>query len=102
MTHGLGARAQQVVAARALQEMVAARVRRGIGDDRSLLAAQAQVLQQRDAAAALHAQAISAEIALTKALGGGYRIENITEPATAADGARPESAAATALPHPVE
>ena len=98
----LGARAQQVAAARALQEIVAARVRRGISDDRSLLAAQAQVLQQRDAAASLHAQAISAEIALTKALGGGYRIENITVPAAAADVGPPESAVATALPHPVE
>lgn len=97
-----GARAQQVAAARALQETAAARVRRGVSDDRSLLAAEVQVLQQRDAAAALHAQAISTEIALTKALGGGYRMENMAAPAAAADQAPPESAAPTALPHSAE
>jgi multidrug efflux system outer membrane protein len=31
------------------------------------------VIQQRDAATALQAQAISTDIALIKALGGGYR-----------------------------
>ncbi|MEO7062586.1 MAG: efflux transporter outer membrane subunit [Dokdonella sp.] len=70
------ARAAQVAAVYALQEAAAARVRQGVTDDRSLLAVQAQVLQQRDAAVTLHAQAISAELALTKALGGGYRMDN--------------------------
>jgi multidrug efflux system outer membrane protein len=50
-------------------------VRQGIADDRSVLAAQAQVIEQRDAALTLDAQAISAQIALTKALGGGYRLD---------------------------
>jgi len=51
-------------------------VRRGVADDRSLLAAETAVLQQRDAAATLDAQAISTQIALTKALGGGYRLKD--------------------------
>jgi len=66
-------RAQQMAAATSLRETAAARARRGVADDRSRLAAEAQVLQQRDAIATLDAQAISAQIALTKALGGGYR-----------------------------
>jgi multidrug efflux system outer membrane protein len=68
-------RAAQVTATQALQDAAAARARRGLTDDRSVLAAQAQLLQQRDAATTLDAQAISADIALTKALGGGYRFE---------------------------
>lgn len=79
------ARAQQTDAAAALQEAASARARRGLGDDRSVLAAQAQVLQQRDAAITLHAQAISAELALTKALGGGFRMDNASAPLAAAD-----------------
>jgi multidrug efflux system outer membrane protein len=69
-------RAQQLEATTRLRETAAARVRRGVADDRSLLAAEAAVLEQRDAAAALDAQAISTQIALTKALGGGYRLKD--------------------------
>lgn len=65
----------QVGATRALQDSAAARVRQGVADDRSVLAAQAQVLEQRDAVIALDAQALSAQIALTKALGGGYHVD---------------------------
>ena len=65
----------QIGATRALQDSAAARVRQGVADDRSVLAAQAQVLEQRDAVIALHAQALSAQIALTKALGGGYHLD---------------------------
>ncbi len=79
------ARAQQIAAARALQDSAVARARQGLSDDRSVLAAQAQVLQQRDAAATLHAQAISAELALTKALGGGYRMDTGDAPAPSAN-----------------
>ena len=68
-------RAAQVAATEALQDAAQARARRGLTDDRSVLAAEAQLLQQRDAATALDAQAISADISLTKALGGGYRFE---------------------------
>jgi multidrug efflux system outer membrane protein len=87
-------RAQQLAAAQSLVETAAARADRGIGDNRSVLAAQAQVLQQRDAVATLDAQAISTEIALTKALGGGYRMESIATGAS--DSATPNS------PTPVE
>jgi len=66
-------RAQQVAATAALNATSAARARRGLADDRSVLAAEAQLLMQRDAATTLDAQAVSADIALTKALGGGYR-----------------------------
>jgi multidrug efflux system outer membrane protein len=65
----------QLGATRALEDSAAARARQGIADDRSVLAAQAQVIEQRDAALTLDAQAISAQIALTKALGGGYRLD---------------------------
>ncbi len=63
----------QLAAAQALQRSVTARTQQGLGDDRGLLASQVSVEQQQDAATALHAQALSAQIALIKALGGGYR-----------------------------
>lgn len=72
-------RAQQIEATQNLRRTATARAARGLADDRSLLAAQAEVLQQRDAAATLSADAISAEIALTKALGGGYRMSDATK-----------------------
>lgn len=87
-------RATQLAAAQALHDSAAARVRRGLSDERSLFAAQAQVLQQRDAAATLQAQAISAEIALTKALGGGYRMTTVPPH----DGAAPAAAATPGVP----
>ncbi|GAB3790108.1 efflux transporter outer membrane subunit [Dyella agri] len=63
-----------------------ARLRRGVRDAREGLAAQAQLLQQQDQAITLHAQALSTDLALIKALGGGYRI--------------PADAAGTAPPSP--
>ena len=63
----------QVDASRSLQDTATARSKRGIGDDRAVIGAEAEVIQQQDAATALHAQAISTDIALIKALGGGYR-----------------------------
>ena len=66
-------RGDQVAASVALQDSANARSHRGIGDDRAVISAEAEVIQQRDAATALHAQAISTDIALIKALGGGYR-----------------------------
>lgn len=74
-------RAHQLGAMQSLEQAAQARARRGLGDDRGVLAAHARVLQQRDALVQLQAQAISSGIALTKALGGGYRM---TAPATAA------------------
>jgi multidrug efflux system outer membrane protein len=50
-----------------------ARMRQGVRDARESLAAQSQLLQQRDAAMQLHAQAVSTDLSLIKALGGGYQ-----------------------------
>ncbi|NCT68173.1 MAG: efflux transporter outer membrane subunit [Rhodanobacteraceae bacterium] len=75
-------RAQQVAAAERLVRTTAARVERGLSDDRSRLAATVDALQQRDAAVTLAAQALSAQVALTKALGGGYRMTPVAAGAT--------------------
>ncbi len=77
-------REHQIEAARQLELSAEARVRRGVADDRSRLAARAEILQQQDAAVALDASAVSAEIALTKALGGGYRVDRAADAATGA------------------
>ena len=55
-----------------------ARRRQGVTDARESLAAQAQLLQERDAGAQLKGQAVSTDLSLIKALGGGYRrpVEN--------------------------
>ncbi|MDW2982506.1 efflux transporter outer membrane subunit [Rhodanobacter sp. KK11] len=65
-----------------------ARARQGVRDLRESLGAQAALLQQRDAAVQLQAQAVSTDLALIKALGGGYRI--------AAEAAPSPSSSATA------
>jgi multidrug efflux system outer membrane protein len=49
-----------------------ARARQGVRDARESLAAEAQLLQQRDTAAQLQAQTLSNDLNLIKALGGGY------------------------------
>jgi multidrug efflux system outer membrane protein len=69
-------RTEQHAALRADQQLLTsaqARERQGVRDARERLAAQAQLLQQRDAAMQLHAQAVGTDLALVKALGGGYR-----------------------------
>ena len=81
MPRALSAAETKVVAAsNDLQDTATARSRRGIGDDRAVISAEAEVIQQRDAATALQAQAISTDIALIKALGGGYRFAGIGAP----------------------
>jgi multidrug efflux system outer membrane protein len=55
-----------------------ARARQGVRDLRESLGAQATLLQQRDAATQLQAQALSTDLALIKALGGGYRSADAT------------------------
>jgi outer membrane protein, multidrug efflux system len=62
----------QVDAARQLHGSAAARVRQGITDVRSELNATESWLGQRDALLQLDAAALSADIALQRALGGGY------------------------------
>jgi len=61
-----------VDAAAKLRASAAARVRQGIADERTELAAADAWLEQRDALAQLDAAALSADVALQRALGGGY------------------------------
>jgi outer membrane protein, multidrug efflux system len=62
----------EVDAALQLQSSAAARVRQGITDPRSELAATESWIDQRDALLQLDAAALAADIALQRALGGGY------------------------------
>jgi multidrug efflux system outer membrane protein len=62
----------EVDAARALQSSAAARVRQEITDWRPELTATETWIEQRDALLQLDAAALSADIALQRALGGGY------------------------------
>ncbi|KZC24827.1 RND transporter [Rhodanobacter thiooxydans] len=64
-----------------------ARARQGVRDLRESLAAQAALLQQRDAAAQLQAQAVSTDLALIKALGGGYRVADAAASSSVTAGA---------------
>jgi multidrug efflux system outer membrane protein len=81
-TQALGA--QQIAARRVIQrtrvdaqqQLLAnaqARATQGVRDARESLVAKAQWLQQRDTAVQLQAQAVATDLALVKALGGGYR-----------------------------
>ncbi len=65
-------RVLEVDAAQQLQNSAAARVRQGIIDSRAELAATESLIEQRDALLQLDAAALSADIALQRALGGGY------------------------------
>lgn len=65
-------RAVQVDAAQRLTQSAAARVRQGVTDVRPQLAATESWLEQRDALAQLDAAALSTDIELQRALGGGY------------------------------
>jgi multidrug efflux system outer membrane protein len=62
----------EVDAARRLQSSAAARVRQGLNDSRAELTATESWMEQRDALLQLDAAALSADIALQRALGGGY------------------------------
>jgi multidrug efflux system outer membrane protein len=55
-----------------LEEAAAARVRQGIDDQRVELTATETLIEQRDALLQLDAAALSAQISLQRALGGGY------------------------------
>jgi multidrug efflux system outer membrane protein len=67
-------RASQVAAAAELQKTAAARVRQGLADLRSELSATDAWLQQRDELLQLDGAALSADISLQRALGGGYEM----------------------------
>lgn len=57
-----------------------ARARQGIRDDRERLATRTTLLQSRDAETQLQAQAVSTDLSLIKALGGGYRTDPRSPP----------------------
>jgi outer membrane protein, multidrug efflux system len=70
-------RAQRVIqvdATRQLRDSAAARVRQGVADSRISLAATEAWIEQRDALLQLDAAALSADIGLQRALGGGYEM----------------------------
>ncbi len=82
-------RQEQAAQIRANEQLLStsqARLVGGTRDERESLAAAAQLLQQRDGAVALQAQAVSTDLALIKALGGGYHM-----PGTAGSTASPSS-----------
>ena len=62
----------EVEAARQLESSAAARARQGLTDARAELTATESWIEQRDALLLLDAAALSADIALQRALGGGY------------------------------
>jgi NodT family efflux transporter outer membrane factor (OMF) lipoprotein len=81
-----GRRHEQQAQIDANERLVAAaqaRARQGVRDIRETLGAKAQLLQQRDNAVSLQAQAASTDLALIKALGGGYRAVSPDQPSTA-------------------
>ena len=66
-------RAKQVDAALRMRNSAGSRVRQGLSDSRSELMAKESWIDQRDALLQLDAAALSADIALQRALGGGYQ-----------------------------
>jgi len=67
------AQAEATAAADAAYELAAQRYQAGLGNFLVVLTAQTNVLAQRRAAAELKARHLGAEVALARALGGGYR-----------------------------
>jgi multidrug efflux system outer membrane protein len=65
-------RVLEVEAASRMKDSAAARVRQGLNDSRSELMATESWIDQRDAMLQLDSAALSADIALQRALGGGY------------------------------
>jgi len=70
----------QIEADRRILRAAQARAHQGVRDARESLAAEAQLLQQQDAATQLQAQAVSTDLALIKSLGGGYRMPVASAP----------------------
>ncbi len=76
--------AVQLAAIKRLYANARARARQGLTDAGPELAVATQLAAQRSSALALQAQALTADIALTKALGGGYRTDAPPPPGPAA------------------
>jgi multidrug efflux system outer membrane protein len=62
----------EVAAALRIKDTAAARVRQGLADSRAELHATESWIEQRDALLQLNAAAVAADVALQRALGGGY------------------------------
>ncbi|HEY4293641.1 efflux transporter outer membrane subunit [Luteibacter sp.] len=80
LAHRRTEQATQIEAASAMLASARARAARGVRDDRESLVTEAALIQQQDMDAGLHAQALSTDVALIKALGGGYRAESTASP----------------------
>lgn len=76
------ARQAQVAAIDALHQRTAARAAHGLSDARPALESKAALIDQNDAMTALHGAALAADIALIKALGGGYQADAAPTPST--------------------
>ncbi len=70
----------QLQASEQLLANAQARQRQGVRDAREALGAQVQLVQQRDTAMQLRAQAVATDLNLIKALGGGYQLPASTPP----------------------
>lgn len=78
-------RRAQVLSDTQLLAAAQARKLQGIRDGRETLAAQTRLLQQQDAMLQLKAQAVATDLALIKALGGGYRFHGPELPRSVPD-----------------
>ena len=81
----------EIQAAQRLVGTANARAGRGVRDARESLMTDAQLLQQQDQALSLHAQAVSTDLALIKALGGGYHLPASADAAPTAQTTSPTS-----------
>ncbi len=77
-----GSQAQAAAAAESAFDLALQRYQAGLGNFLSVLSADANVLVQRRASADLKARHLASEVALARALGGGYRTDTL--PAVAA------------------
>ncbi len=93
-------RTQQDVQVAANEKLLAsaqARQHQGVRDIRESLGAQVQLLQQRDSAVSLQAQALSTDVSLIKALGGGYRATTPEQSSNTASSSTPSNLSGDAV-----
>jgi multidrug efflux system outer membrane protein len=82
-------RVLEVDAALRIKDSAAARLRQGIADSRTVLKATESWIEQRDALLQLDAAALAADVALQRALGGGYESAQKLADSSARSAARP-------------
>ena len=80
----IGAHGMAEQAAARLASSAETRLKRGLAERSSLLQAQLETLRQRDGALQLQDARLQTEVALVRALGGGYRAQPITTAAASA------------------